>query len=184
MWSHTACGIETPSITHVSDVQIAVTCDLIPLAVLKLACDKHHGISALVVTCDLIPLAVLKPESFTPEEMVCSKSHVISYRLRYWNGYRLMPMHADYLVTCDLIPLAVLKPSQRTGLPPFSFWSHVISYRLRYWTLWDTKVRSYTESSHVISYRLRYWNLAEFNEKLNTGVVTCDLIPLAVLKLI
>ena len=67
-----------PAIAH------DVTCDLIPLAVLKhgkIVCMRADK----VVTCDLIPLAVLK-------------LGVIS---AYTN---------DNTVTCDLIPLAVLKP--------------------------------------------------------------------------
>ena len=39
MWSHTACGIETNSKTYEILRRIAVTCDLIPLAVLKRGCS-------------------------------------------------------------------------------------------------------------------------------------------------
>ena len=63
-----------------------VTCDLIPLAVLKPARMKFAASSNVNVTCDLIPLAVLKPT------------------------YRAYPVSVSW-VTCDLIPLAVLKPT-------------------------------------------------------------------------
>ena len=38
-----------------------VTCDLIPLAVLKLGFETRFQLVLREVTCDLIPLAVLKP---------------------------------------------------------------------------------------------------------------------------
>ena len=38
----------------------SVTCDLIPLAVLKLIYAAFDGVATGIVTCDLIPLAVLK----------------------------------------------------------------------------------------------------------------------------
>ena len=62
-----------------------VTCDLIPLAVLKPGEFISYGLALYRVTCDLIPLAVLK---------------------------RNDAGHTAFIVldvTCDLIPLAVLK---------------------------------------------------------------------------
>ena len=108
MWSHTACGIETAAQMRLSVLDIEVTCDLIPLAVLKpsitalsefssighmwshTACgiETHIRLALWLwysqVTCDLIPLAVLKRKGLM-ERTFCLQ------------------------VTCDLIPLAVLK---------------------------------------------------------------------------
>ena len=76
-----------------------VTCDLIPLAVLKLHdAQDPHGYS--IVTCDLIPLAVLKPQNMRRPECWC------------------------LMVTCDLIPLAVLKQRARKPIPPDAY-SHM-----------------------------------------------------------
>ena len=44
----------------------SVTCDLIPLAVLKQAINVDLDIKKLEVTCDLIPLAVLKQDHNYP----------------------------------------------------------------------------------------------------------------------
>ena len=70
-----------------------VTCDLIPLAVLK-----PIGVGALpveiVVTCDLIPLAVWKPTTAWAKTTITT------------------------LVTCDLIPPAVWKLLSLFGVVP------------------------------------------------------------------
>ena len=63
---------------------ILVTCDLIPLAVLKRPKPCAATSRSAQVTCDLIPLAVLKPLMVGAAEIAVG-------------------------VTCDLIPLAVLK---------------------------------------------------------------------------
>ena len=60
-----------------------VTCDLIPLAVLKLAKMFRNGKSDTHVTCDLIPLAVLKRAILCDRNDIVTESHVTSYRLRY-----------------------------------------------------------------------------------------------------
>ena len=70
-----------------------VTCDLIPLAVLKRLWFYYLDYLFLV-TCDLIPLAVLK----RCERYVGEEKH--------------------FVVTCDLIPLAVLKPLLSLLIPP------------------------------------------------------------------
>ena len=70
--------------TAISALFEDVTCDLIPLAVLKLAKINLSIESDFEVTCDLIPLAVLK----------------LPPNIRWEEGHTL---------TCDLIPLAVLK---------------------------------------------------------------------------
>ena len=84
-----------------------VTCDLIPLAVLKRPWTPTKANPFIWVTCDLIPLAVLKLA-------VAGYSH----------------NHRE--VTCDLIPLAVLKLEQSLEKKDDAEKSHVISYRLRY----------------------------------------------------
>ena len=61
-----------------------VTCDLIPLAVLKPDENSSDITVTEQVTCDLIPLAVLKHGGGDSD-------------------------HSTSDVTCDLIPLAVLK---------------------------------------------------------------------------
>ena len=63
-------------------VTCQVTCDLIPLAVLKHEEDVHDGLCS-AVTCDLIPLAVLKLERVREGKVRVLLSHVTSYRLRY-----------------------------------------------------------------------------------------------------
>ena len=111
------------------------------------------------------------------------KSHVISYRLRYWNvrrfgfevthdtrshviSYRLRYWNVAWKWDCSCIRVV----------------SHVISYRLRYWNDHAIVYSSLFFSSHVISYRLRYWNKVCTHPRDLACRVTCDLIPLAVLK--
>ena len=60
-----------------------VTCDLIPLAVLKPDLIRRIEESKFIVTCDLIPLAVLKRIQDGASRADGLVSHVISYRLRY-----------------------------------------------------------------------------------------------------
>ena len=90
-----------------SDPVDDVTCDLIPLAVLKPFKRSSFMLSPSNVTCDLIPLAVLKPVK-KDVKVLC------------------------ILVTCDLIPLAVLKRCTFGWRQSDSRLSHVTSYRLRY----------------------------------------------------
>ena len=66
-----------------NDYSCGVTCDLIPLAVLKLNRVLIQRFGFTCVTCDLIPLAVLKHGSTMDNLGFFDKSHVISYRLRY-----------------------------------------------------------------------------------------------------
>ena len=71
------------------------------------------------------------------------------------------------------------------ALEPAGLQSHVISYRLRYWNVFLGLLNPLEHlGSHVISYRLRYWNWRLDSCKIYYGRVTCDLIPLAVLKLL
>ena len=86
---------------------IRVTCDLIPLAVLKRRLVVL-GRDLDLVTCDLIPLAVLKRSD------------------------RKAARETAAFVTCDLIPLAVLKPRDVVSVLILHRLSHVTSYRLRY----------------------------------------------------
>ena len=108
MWPHTACGIETPQdIDHyaiiISHMWPHTACGIET----RRCCIKRFKRSW--VTCDLIPLAVLKQlVEFLKRRMAAS--HVTSYRLRYWNLLKLSKKQPRKDVTCDLIPLVVLKP--------------------------------------------------------------------------
>ena len=108
-----------------------VTCDLIPLAVLKPEKPVDFFSSPLIVTCDLIPLAVLKLKKDAVKAqralVTCDLIPLAVLKQKIW----LLLLH-HYEVTCDLIPLAVLKPILSATLLLAPRWSHVTSYRLRY----------------------------------------------------
>ena len=109
-----------------------VTCDLIPLAVLKRHNSLQHQ-SPHQVTCDLIPLAVLKPKARGLLGMSLG-SHMWSHTACGIETCALTCcLSSLYSVTCDLIPLAVLKLAEEVLVNHAPYWSHVISYRLRYW---------------------------------------------------
>ena len=108
-----------------------VTCDLIPLAVLKPLSAKLNG-RPHEVTCDLIPLAVLKPHKLHHRHIRLSGVTCDLIPLAVLKRIPRKIFRVISLVTCDLIPLAVLKllllaPTECDGLE-----SHVTSYRLRF----------------------------------------------------
>ena len=108
MWPHTACGIETEigSLRHYCTRY--VTCDLIPLAVLKPVRRKDEAISILR---HMWPHTACGIETWGRFQYgkILLLSHVTSYRLRYWNPSAKNDLSGFIHVTCDLIPLAVLK---------------------------------------------------------------------------
>ena len=160
MWSHTACGIET-RIRYLRSHSLHVTCDLIPLAywngihllLIPFPHIRHmwsHTACGIETCLLLIHMANVRSHMWSHTACgietrlsilatsMSTSSHVISYRLRYWNFIAeinlrsLAPGHMwshtacgietsdgnggichRYRVTCDLIPLAVLKPGQR-----------------------------------------------------------------------
>ena len=115
------------------------------------------------------------------------KSHVTSYRLRYWNdnrrrawtcamrshvtSYRLRYWNAEYTLRVQFFLLRHMWPHTACGIETrilanvkssSSVRSHVTSYRLRYWNENYIECEHCGERSHVTSYRLRYWNHAGF----------------------
>ena len=207
MWPHTACGIETTVSVPVSDIGYGSHVTSYRLRYWNASPSTGLGLS-YHVTCDLIPLAVLKPElTFTvnvarsaghmwphtacgietakarPRSSTRSACHMwphtacgieTSILFSYFSFYSLShmwphtacgietcrssPFERQHWVTCDLIPLAVLKPIDNTCLIlPFvrHMWPHTACGI-------ETKRRKDEETmllmSHVTSYRLRYWN--------------------------
>ena len=132
MWSHTACGIET--------------------AYKRLHSHLRQGHMWSHTACGIETTPLMRRPTFA------SMSHVISYRLRYWNG------HWRYSI----------RSSDMSHM-----WSHTACGIETTPLMRRPTVAS---KSHVISYRLRYWNLHLMGLYLLHLRVTCDLIPLAVLK--
>ena len=135
------------------------------------------------VTCDLIPLAVLKHRPHQPLlhlqwghmwshtacgiETQSTSPQGVSCILRHMWSHTACGIETSILCIEYIIELR----------------SHVISYRLRYWN--SANFSAETKDilgSHVISYRLRYWNPTVHRPLSIPILVTCDLIPLAVLK--
>ena len=159
MWPHTACGIETCFISY-------------------------HNDNSCHVTCDLIPLAVLKRAGMTRLCALRMKSHVTSYRLRYWNKGLKNFGTIGSVVTCDLIPLAVLKRREIFPWHAKLTLSHVTSYRLRYWNVYISNSYIFPCSGHMWPHTACGIETTMMQLTITSKcLVTCDLIPLAVLKL-
>ena len=130
MWPHTACGIETQKLLKLELCMMKVTCDLIPLAVLKREVRDFTS-------------------SWWHSFATTLGSHVTSYRLRYWNKKTRNWIDDVIDVTCDLIPLAVLKLRFFKWNPCHECMSHVTSYRLRYWN-WKCYIQRHgIKKSHM-----------------------------------
>ena len=137
-----------------------VTCDLIPLAVLKLKASLSYQ---SLIYRHMWPHTACGIETllFQHSGHRFTKSHVTSYRLRYWN---------KILQSLSISIRRHMWPHTACGIETYILYmgwhllerSHVTSYRLRYWN--DREVVFYIWKlhwSHVTSYRLRYWNWEE-----------------------